>query len=217
MAISVLVLGESGTGKSASLRNFRKEEVGILNVASKPLPFQNNNGLLIKNFDTVRSARVENALLQIASKPTPKSIVIDDSQYLMSYEFMERTPEKGFDKFTQIGYGFWELIKAANQMPADRIVYFLHHTQTKENGTIAAKTIGKILDEKITLEGMFVIVLRTAVDNGKYYFRTKNSGDDTVKTPMGMFENELIDNDLAAVDKTIRDYYKLNENGADEK
>lgn len=214
MAINVMVLGESGTGKSASLRNFRKEDVGIINVASKPLPFRNVNGLLVKNYEQVRSENVTNALIQLSGKPTPKSIVIDDSQYLMSFEYMERTDEKGYDKFTQIGEGFWNLIKTANGLPNDRIVYFLHHEQEKDSGIIGAKTIGKMLDEKISVEGMFAIVLRTCVNKDGYFFRTRNNGSDTVKTPMGMFDKELIENDLAAVDKVIREYYGI---GGEEK
>ena len=204
MAIAVLVMGASGTGKSASLRNFSPDEIGVINVAGKPLPFRSE----IKSFKSDRYEEIE----VILKKAKVKSLVIDDSQYLMANEFMRRASENGFQKFTDIGRNFWALVDMINHdLPEDVIVYFMQHTELDANGNEKAKTIGKLLDEKITLEGLFSIVLKTAVVDGSYMFTTKNNGADTVKTPMGMFEQDLIENDLKAVDDAIREYYGLKE------
>lgn len=204
MATGVLILGGSGTGKSASLRNFKKGEVGVINVVGKPLPFKTD----ISTYKSDDYMRIEMALKQSKSKV----MVIDDSQYLMANEYMKRSGENGFQKFTDIGKNFWTLVDMVQrELPEDMTVYFLHHTELDANGNEKVKTIGKMLDEKITIEGLFAIVLKTSVEDGHYYFRTKNSGHDTVKTPMGMFEEEKIDNDLKMVDSIIRDYYGIKE------
>lgn len=203
MGIGVLVLGESGTGKSASLRNFTKDEVGVINVVGKPLPFRSD----IATYRTDNYMLIEQAL----KKSKLKAMVVDDSQYLLANEFMKRSGERGFDKFTDIAKNFWTLIDMVQrELPEDMIVYFLHHIERDANGNEKAKTIGKMLDEKVTLEGLFAICLKTSVEDGHYFFRTRNSGHDTVKTPMGMFEEEKIDNDLKMVDATIREFYGLN-------
>ncbi len=202
MGIGVLVLGGSGTGKSSSLRNFTKNELGIVNVVGKPLPFKNDFNII----NTDNYEKIADVLLKAKSKV----IVIDDSQYLMANEFMRKATERGFDKFTDIAKNFWSLIDLVQRrLPSDTIVYFLHHTEFDNVGNEKVKTIGKMLDEKITIEGLFSIVLKTVVDNGNYYFSTQNNGHDTVKSPMGMFDNEKIGNDLKAVDTAIRDYYGL--------
>ena len=210
MAIPVMILGESGTGKSASLRNFKPDEVGIINVSGKPLPFKNQ----LKVFKSDMYFPIRKALL--GNKELP-AFVIDDAQYLMANEFMRRSDERGYDKFTEIAKNFWSLVQevVAQQMPDDQIVYFLMHTDTSDDGRVRAKTIGKMLNEKITLEGLFTIVLRTSVSDGVYTFRTVNSGSDTVKTPMGMFQTAEIDNDLKAVDTIIREYYGINKKEAE--
>ena len=210
MAVPVLIMGESGTGKSASLRNFNPDEVGIINVSGKPLPFKNQ----LKVFKSDMYFPIRKALL--GNKELP-AYVIDDAQYLMANEFMRRSDERGYDKFTEIAKNFWSLVQevVAQQMPDDQIVYFLMHTDTSDDGRVRAKTIGKMLNEKITLEGLFTIVLRTSVSDGVYTFRTVNSGSDTVKTPMGMFQTAEIDNDLKAVDTIIREYYGINKKEAE--
>lgn len=204
MARGVLILGASGTGKSASMRNFNPDEIGVINVAGKSLPFKSK----IKAITTDRYEDID----KILKGAKVKSLVIDDSQYLMANEFMRRATENGFQKFTDIGRNFWSLMDMINHdLPKDVIVYFMHHTELDANGNEKAKTIGKLLDEKITLEGMFTIVLKTVVVDGSYMFSTKNSGADTVKTPMGMFDEDLIENDLKAVDDRIREYYEEEE------
>lgn len=204
MGLPVLILGESGTGKSASLRNFPNDAVAVINVANKPLPFKNK----IASFSTDDYMKVEKHVKQL-SKDGKKSIVIDDAQYLMANEFMRRATERGYDKFTDIAKNFWSLVKMVEELPDDVIVYFLAHIERDPNGNEKIKTIGKLLDEKITVEGMFTIVLKTNVTDGQYYFLTQNNGHDTVKSPIGMFPTYAIDNDLYYVDNKIRNYYEM--------
>lgn len=204
MGIPVLILGESGTGKSASLRNFPNDAVAVINVAGKPLPFKNK----IQCECTDNYMKIDGHIHALA-KQGCKSIVIDDAQYLMANEFMRRATERGFDKFTEIAQNFWSLVNMVKELPGDTIVYFLAHIERDQNGNEKIKTIGKLLDEKITVEGMFTIVLKTNVTDGQYSFITQNSGHDTVKSPMGMFPSMVIDNDLHYVDEKIRNYYEL--------
>lgn len=201
MAIIVMVYGQSGTGKSTSLRNFKPEDVCIVNVSGKPLPFKNKH----KTFNTDDYMSIEAAI----QKAPAKSIVIDDATYLMTGEYMRTAKVTGYQKFTDLALNYYTLVKIAAALSDDKIVYFMGHSDIDSNGNEKFKTIGKLLDEKITLEGMFTIVLKTVVTDGKYQFSTRNSGQDTVKTPMGMFSEPLIENDLAAVDKAIREYYEI--------
>lgn len=204
MAVLVYVLGRTGTGKSYSMRNFPKEKLAVLNVQSKILPFKNSGEIETTNTDDYEKIKKS---LEIYSK-NYKSIVIDDFQYLMANEFMRRALEKGYDKFTEIGAHAWEIADKVRELPSDVIVYILCHTDIDAEGTERLKTIGKLLDEKIYLEGMSTIVLKTVVSDGKYSFVTQNSGKDTVKSPADMFPY-AIDNDLWYVDQKIREYYGL--------
>lgn len=203
MGIPVFILGHSGTGKSTSLRNFKSDEILHINVMRKPLPFK---GRFAETYNGDDYAGIAKAI----NDTKKKTIVIDDAQYLMANEFMRRSFEKGYDKFTEIGYNFWTLINSVStDLPYDVIVYFLMHTDSDDAGNEKAKTIGKLLDEKITLEGMTSVVLKTAVKDGVYTFLTQNNGHDTVKSPLGMFSTYEIDNDLKMVDDTIRKYWDL--------
>lgn len=206
MGIPVLILGESGSGKSASMRNFKENEVGVLNVASKPLPFKSKLSKL--NGATYIS------IIKTLANGTFKSYVIDDSQYLMCFEMFDRAQETGYTKFTEMAKSFYELVRyIIEKTPDDCIVYLLHHIEQTDFGRIKAKTVGKMLDEKLVLEGLFSVVLLAKTDGDRYYFETKNDGQTPVKTPLGMFEDKEIDNDLRFVDKTIREYYELNKKG----
>jgi len=202
MGIPVMILGESGTGKSASLRNFSQDEIGVINVCGKPLPFRNQ----IKDLKTDNYMAIEKAL-KASSK---KAAVIDDCQYLMANEYMRQAKVTGYQKFTDIAQNFWTLVQVViRELPEDVIVYFLGHIERDANGNEKFKTIGKMLDEKITVEGMFTIVLKTSVQEGQYLFATRNNGSDTVKSPIGLFDEPYIDNDLKAVDTAIREYYEI--------
>jgi hypothetical protein len=208
VGIPVMILGESGSGKSTSLRNFEPGEVGIFNVASKPLPFK-------KKLNKIDGATYE-IVAKALSAPKLKRYVIDDSQYLMAFELFDKVNINGYQKFTEMAVHFKSLIDfVIRQTPPDVIVYFLHHTQKTELG-IKAKTVGKMLDDQLTVEGLFSIVLRTKVENGKYYFITQTDGTDTTKSPIDMFERQ-IDNDLKFVDDTIRAYWEIKEDKKCEK
>lgn len=200
MGIPVLVLGASGTGKSASLRNFEKGEVGVLNVASKPLPFKGK--LDVAN--TSDYEIIKNTLM----KNTFNAYVIDDSQYLLAFENFSRAYEKGYEKFTQMAVNFKLLfdtiIKGTSN---DTIVYLLHHPELDEYGHMKAKTIGKMLDQQLGIEGMVSVTLIATTDGEHYKFIT--NGQPPAKTPIGMFADKEIDNDLKMVDKTIREYWDL--------
>ena len=206
MGKKVLILGASGTGKSASMRNFSKDEILIINVAGKDMPFKEPKGGFEKlNTDQYRDIK------RAMTNTKKKVIVIDDCQYLMANEFMRRATEKGYDKFTEIAQNFWDLQQAISKLPEDVVVYEISHIERDQDGNEKMKTIGKMLDEKITVEGMFSIVLKTVVNDGNYYFQTQNSGKDTCKSPIGLFNSMLIENDLKKVDNAIRDYYDLSE------
>ena len=201
MAVLVMIYGQSGTGKSTSLRNFTNDEVAVINVSGKPLPFRSK----LTTYDTDSYAKISSALGKIERK----SIVIDDATYLMVNEFMRTAKVAGYQKYTDMAVNFNSLVAQASQLANDKIVYFLGHSDLKDDGTEHFKTIGKMLDNYVTVEGKFTIVLKTVVQDGKYYFSTHNSGQDTVKSPLGMFAENYVDNDLKAVDAIIREYYGI--------
>lgn len=206
MGIPVLIMGESGSGKSASLRNFEPNEIGIFNVASKPLPFRKR----LATIERADYAIIANTL----NAHNLKRYAIDDSQYLLAFEFLAHASEKGYEKFTNMALNFSNLIRFVQlRTPPDHIVYFLHHVETSYdnagNRRLKAKTIGKMLDEKLTVEGLFSIVLLCQSDaSGRHFFTTQANGNSTAKSPMEMFPLEM-DNDLKLVDETIRNYYGL--------
>lgn len=201
MGIPVLILGESGSGKSTSMRNFDPSELTVFNVANKLLPFR-------KKLNVINNAGYGTIGKEL-QKQEKKIYVIDDSQYLLAFELFNRAKEKGYDKFTDIAVRFEKMldyiIKGTSE---DCIVYLLHHCETTDTGKIKAKTVGKMLDNQLTVEGLFSIVLYAFVEDDKHLFRTTNDGFCPAKAPMGMFE-PIIDNDLKFVDTTIREYYKL--------
>lgn len=204
MGIPVLILGESGSGKSASLRNFDPDKVGIFNVAGKPLPFR-------KKLKSVNNATYAD-IYKMLAKPKLKTYVIDDSQYLMAFEELDRAKETGYNKFTEMALNFSGLVRCIiNTLPPDVIVYFLHHVETTDAGKVKAKTVGKMIDSKLTLEGLFSIVLLCEATNEGHHFVTQSDGCTTAKSPMEMFDKE-IDNDLAMVDTSIREYWNLGGN-----
>lgn len=213
MSTATLILGESGTGKSTSMRNLDPARTLLIQMVKKPLPFRSADW---KRFDKTACPGgniflSDNAqtICGLMQKTRRDIIVIDDFQYLLANEYMRRSEEKGFDKFSDIGRHAWDVLTMANNLPDHVRVYILGHTQSDEFGRVKIKTIGKLLDEKITVEGMFSIVLRTQVRDGEYLFSTKNNGLDTVKSPIGLFADDLIPNDLAAVDTAICEYYEL--------
>lgn len=204
MGIAVLVLGESGSGKSTSLRNFNQNDVRILNVASKPLPFRNKNGLKMANKATY--AMIKGAV----NSGQTLSYVIDDANLLMTFESFEKAQETGYNKFVVMAKNYEELLRyVIEDTPPDTIVYLLQHTETMDDGRVKAKTIGKMLDTQLTVESLFTMVLLAKTDGKKHWFETQSDGMNTTKTPMEMFSEPTIDNDLKMVDETIREYYGL--------
>ena len=201
MGVPVLIMGPSGSGKSASMRNFAPEEVGVINVAGKPLPFRGR----LPMFQTSDYQVIKDAL----SRATKRAYVIDDAQYLMGFEEMD-SKKTGFDKFNSIGFNFVGLVRFVSQaVPPDVVVYFLQHTEMGDDGRIKAKTLGKLIDNHYTLEGLFSVVLMVDGDAKRHYFVTNSDGSNTCKSPIGMFDQPQIDNDLRMVDGIIREYWQL--------
>ena len=204
MGVAVLVLGASGSGKSASMRNFKENDVRILNVASKPLPFRNVNKL--KKADKATYAMIKGA---VKSGQT-LSYVVDDAQYLMAFESFDKINETGYSKFSAMAKNYEDMLRTIQEdTPPDTIVYIMQHIDKDEDGNIKAKTLGKMLDQQLTIEGLFSIVLLAKAEERRHFFVTQSDGTNPCKSPMGMFDEIEIDNDLKMVDDTIREYYGM--------
>lgn len=208
MGIGVLIIGKSGSGKSTSLRNFKQEDVGIINVIAKPLPFKNVNGLKTINTDNYEDIR------KILEKSKTKSIVIDDAGYLMTNQFMRKHTNTGggnavYNLYNEIADNYWSLTEIVKKLPNNKIVYFFMHEDKNDFGDISPKTLGKLTDNTICLEGLFSIVLRAKKVDKNYYFFTQSTEKDVAKSPIGMFNELYIDNDLKQVDDIIRDFYEI--------
>ena len=208
MGRPVLILGNSGVGKTASLRNFKEDEIFYINVLNKELPFKKKFKYTLYSDDYA----VIRAKMLGASNNGIKTMVIDDSGYLITNKFMRNQGNKKggavFEFYSQLAYDFWDLINfVKSQLKDDVIVYMIMHEETNDLGEVKPKTIGKLLNEKVCVEGLFTIVLRAIKMDNHYLFRTQSNGLDIAKTPIGMFENEEIENDLQLVTKTIKKYY----------
>ena len=208
MGVPILLIGKSGSGKSASLRNF--PEAGVINVMGKPLPFKN----AMKTYDSDDYQ----AVCEMLVRAKAKSIVIDDAGYLITNQFMRGHAVNGtgnakFNFFDQLADNYWNMIQfIMNAIPREKIVYVVMHEERNADGDYAPRvTGGKLLVEKVCIEGMFTIAIRSMFENGRYYFRVHSSGEDIAKTPMGMFDTDEIDNDLKLVDDKIREYYNFKE------
>ena len=206
MATAVLIMGESGSGKSASLRNFSPNEISVFNVTNKPLPFKQGKTKIPK-IDNATYADIANAL----ANPNKRAYVIDDAGYLLSFEMFKRANETGYSKFTDMAKNFFDMLDFINtKLPNDIIVYITMHTEDdSEMHKTKAKTIGKMIDQNLNLEGLFTIVLRAMQTEDGYKFITRDDRVSTAKSPMGMFESDKIDNDLKEVDRIIREYYDM--------
>lgn len=206
MAYPVLIIGKSGSGKSTSLRNMAPDSVGIFNVLGKPLPFRGK-------FDQIVSDDY-NLITGVILKNKKAIYVIDDAGYLLTNNFMRGHSDKGrgsskFDFYNELADSFWRMVNDLIQLPTKNRVYIMMHEEAADSGDIKPKTIGKLIDEKVCLEGMFSICLRCMLSNGRHVFRTQSDGLDVAKSPMGMFEDLEIDNDLAYVDQKICEYYEI--------
>ena len=208
-SVPVLLIGQSGSGKSTSLRNFKGDEVAVVNVLGKPLPFKSD----------IKAGKCDDyaTILKAIANTPKKTIVIDDANYLITNEFMNKSSVKGFDKYNEMGNNFFNLINGIKNIEGGKTVYLIMHEDTDENGYVKPKTIGKLLDDKVNIQGMFTICIRSMYDNGNYIFRLKTNGQDCVKTPFGMFEGESMENDLKEFDKVVREYYELDKKESEEK
>lgn len=212
MSYACLILGESGTGKTCSLRNLDPKNTLLIQPVRKPLPFRSTGWKEIKakgDGNNILVCSNPQAIINCMHASPFDVIVVDDWQYILASMYMAARNVKGFDKFTEIGGAGFDIAKAASELGENKRVYVLAHTTSDEFGNTRIKTLGKLLDDKIVVEGMFTTVLRTHVENGRYLFSTQNSGSDTVKSPMGMFSEQYIENDLAAIDRVICDYYGI--------
>lgn len=206
MAEVVLILGYSGSGKSTSLRNFKEDEVGIINVANKRLPFKNKH----QTIATSDYGKITQAL----KRNTKKRYVIDDSQYLLAFEEFRNAKQAGYGKYTDMAVNFHNLIQTAKSLSDDTIVYFLHHLEKDDSGDLKIKTIGKMLDQKLVIEGLFSVVLGSVQMDNRYLFMT--NGLSPFKSPVGMFESRYIENDLKLVDKAVRAYWDIPDDSVEE-
>lgn len=207
MAQVILLLGKSGSGKSTSMRNFAHDELALINVNKKPLPFK---GKFDSTLESTQYEQIEKAIFSTQKKV----IVIDDAGYLITNQFMmghgENKGNAVFELYNSLADNFYKLIKFCQEKVSDdKTVYFVMHEDKNDFGDIKPKTIGKLLDEKVCVEGLFTIALRAECLNGEYIFHTKTDGSDVTKAPLGMFDSDTVPNDLKAVDATIRDYYDL--------
>lgn len=211
MGLAVLINGESGSGKSASLRNFIKGEVGVFSLHKTRLPFKTDikvnclsNMAYSERYDVIKEAIRKN-------QDKIKTFVIDDSDYLMFFEQQQRSKEGGYQKYTEIALHMIDLKNFVETLNDDVIVYFLNHTEKdNDTGKLRAITAGKMIDTQLgTFEALFEIVFLCDVRDGNHVFITNTDGTNTSKTPIGMFNDEVIDNDLKFVDKTIREYYEI--------
>ncbi len=202
MGIPVMIMGASGSGKSTGMRNLNRKTTAVFNVAGKPLPFKGK-------FDMMCTVSDADDIIGILKRNTTNCYVIDDSQYMMAFKLIDKWQENGYTKYTEVARDFKKLIDAIiSSTSQDTIVYFLHHTEVLDDGKVKAKTSGKMIDNWLTLEGLFSIVLMAVATENKHLFITQSDGSNTCKSPIGMLENPM-DNDIALVDKAIREYYEL--------
>jgi len=202
MGIMPMIMGQSGSGKSTAMRNLDRKTTAVINVASKPFPFRGS-------FDMICNTSDVDEIITILKRNTTNCYVIDDSQYLMSFKLIDKWNENGYQKYTEVARDFKRLIDTVvNHTSPDTIVYLLHHTEVMDDGKVKAKTSGKMIDNWLTLEGLFSIVIMAVATESKHLFITQSDGTNTCKSPIGMLDNPM-ENDLALVDKAIREYYEL--------
>lgn len=211
MATIIFILGESGTGKSRSIKNLPSDKTMVINVDSKLLPFKPGKDWTVYSKDNANgniycSDNVDN-IIKVIQNSKREIIVIDDFQYLMQNEYMKRCKETGFNKFVDISDMIGRVLQACKDADQNKRIYILSHTEETQGGKVKIKTVGKAVDQYITPEGKATIVLRTHKTNGVYEFSTQNDGNDTCKSPEDMFDSERIPNDLNLVDTAILNYY----------
>ena len=209
MSKKILILGRSGSGKSTSMRNFKKGEVGVISCIGKELPFRTDIPIFTPKF-TQETMNKYPSTLGAIRKAKAKVLVVDDANYLLTTEFTGTAGEKGYEKWSRMALNFVQLINEIDELDDDITVYIMMHYELDADGYERPMTVGKLLNEKICVEGLFTTVLKAIYENGEYKFQTRKRNEaECVKTPLGMFETDTIDNDLRMVDKTIREYYGM--------
>lgn len=213
MANAVLIIGSPGTGKSTSIQTLDPKSTFLINVIDKPLPFRGHKKKYIKAskdggnlFVSDNYAEIIKAIRRVSEMEQFKCLIIDDWQYVLANEFMMKAMDKGFDKFSEIAQHAWLIIKALREARDDLVCFVLAHSELDQYGRAKCKTIGKLLDEKISIEGLFTTVLHSDCVDGKYYFKTQTDGILLAKSPAGMFDELEIDNDLQYVYDKIFEY-----------
>jgi hypothetical protein len=223
---TILIIGQSGSGKSTAIRTLDPATTFVINVLDKPLPFRdfkqkyspiqsvkdsngNKSGQTTGNYYSVDDWSLIVKCIEMVNNTRPDitTLIIDDWQYILAYEFIRRVSEKGFEKFSELASHGWQTINACMNTRSDLTCFILAHSDVDNTGRAKCKTIGKMLDEKITIEGLFTTVLHSRVVDGSYYFQTNYDGEYLAKSPMDMFEEMLIPNDLALVKKAIETYF----------
>jgi hypothetical protein len=216
MAEVIGIFGDSGSGKSSSIMNLDPKSIFIINCLGKRLPFKGSGSLYNKEnmnyFESDNYEQICSVLLQVGKQEHIKNIILDDATYIMTNEFMNRAKEKGFDKFTELAIHFKKILDVAKSLPQDKKVFILGHLDLDENGNYKVKTVGKLLDSQWNVQGLFTTLLMTYVESegntNAYKFVTNKYGSYTAKSPLGMFEDILIPNDLNYVSQKIDEYYK---------
>ena len=219
MAQKLLIIGESGSGKTCSIRNCDPATTAIVSPEKESLPFGKKAQKYPGKFDMLCNETDSKKITKFMKDEVAKGkklIIIDDFQYILAIPYMNRIKETGWDKYNDFGANYFDIIEVCKELPDDVVVAYMSHGETLDTGLFTVKLIGKLLREKITIEGLFTVVLRTGVNEAKYYFYTQNSGKDTTKSPLGMFPAYAIDNDLEYVADKIRNYYEVGEYKSDE-
>ena len=199
-SIAVLLIGGSGTGKTCSFRNMPANETAIINVTNKPLPYKDKGQKVVSTKDYTQ-------IISAIKGTKKRALIIDDSGYLMSFENFDKANIKSYDKFTTMAQNYYKLIEAARDLDNEKICYIVMHEEVDEDGKLKPKAIGKMLNQQLCIEGLFTIVLRYKYENGQYLIQTKTDGSSVVKSPIDLFEENEVPNDLYEIDKKIRDYY----------
>lgn len=199
-SIAVLLIGGSGTGKTCSFRNMPANETAIINVTNKPLPYKDKGQKVVSTKDYTQ-------IISAIKGTKKRALIIDDSGYLMSFENFDKANIKSYDKFTTMAQNYYKLIEASRDLDKEKICYIVMHEEVDEDGKLKPKAIGKMLNQQLCIEGLFTIVLRYKYENGQYLIQTKTDGSSVVKSPIDLFEENEVPNDLYEIDKKIRDYY----------